>query len=355
MLNKIFAAVLCFLVLASLWGCEAGDVESEPSADIEAADTQSSHSHDFLPATCFNPKTCSCGATEGEALGHRYTEATYDAPKTCQHCGKTVGDKLKLSESCQQVLASGRYGENFYEIVSNQYEDYTGLRIEVGVIKNNEWLLEPTVDMPFVTEENMFESNGPETGEVFYLGKGCFLSEKVKSYEYSSSDDYMYIFYNADTGAFYSTANYEWNEKDRIDSLIRSNTDDCLIIGESAVHHRGDDGEYVRTDFITLNKVDMTLGTISVYHDYAEATMCGNIAGGLFAISFGGYANYPEYYFYDLNGNIVIDLSEYKTEWQSLFFSDGECEIDIINNNGTEYTITIDKEGNVLDSVIKSD
>ena len=191
MLNKIFTVVLCFLVLVSLWGCGTSDSKSESLVDVSVADTQASHSHNFLPATCFNPKTCSCGATEGEALGHhfneatcsdaaicrrcgvkdgeplghRYTEATYDAPKTCQNCGKTVGDKLKLSDTCEQVLASGYYGDDYYEIVSNQFEDYSGLKFEVGVIKNNEWLLEPTSDMPFVTEENMFKENGPETGQ----------------------------------------------------------------------------------------------------------------------------------------------------------------------------------------------
>jgi len=115
-----------------------------------------------------------------------------------------------------------------------------------------------------------------------------------------------------------------------------------------------DGNKYVRTDFTTLNKVDMTLGTISVYHDYEQAIMKGNISNGLFSVSF-DVSNYPALYFYDLNGNMVIDLSEYKTGWQWPFFSNGECEIEIINNNDTEYIITIDKEGNVLDSVKKSD
>ena len=36
------------------------------------------HQHTWVEATCTEPKTCSeCGETEGEALGHQFSEATY--------------------------------------------------------------------------------------------------------------------------------------------------------------------------------------------------------------------------------------------------------------------------------------
>lgn len=95
--------------------------------------------HTWENATCTTPKTCSvCNQTEGEPLEHTYTnscdttcdvcsnsrsiehtysstcddkcnicetertgdgsheysEATHDAPATCQHCGKTIGEKI---------------------------------------------------------------------------------------------------------------------------------------------------------------------------------------------------------------------------------------------------------------------
>lgn len=51
--------------------------------------------HRFSEATCENPKTCTvCGATEGAALGHVYTEATCLEPKICTVCGKTEGSAL---------------------------------------------------------------------------------------------------------------------------------------------------------------------------------------------------------------------------------------------------------------------
>ena len=49
--------------------------------------------HDWVEATCTEPKTCSrCGETEGEPLGHNWIEATYETPKTCSRCGATEGE-----------------------------------------------------------------------------------------------------------------------------------------------------------------------------------------------------------------------------------------------------------------------
>ena len=52
------------------------------------------HEHEWAEATCSTPKTCSCGETEGEALGHDWTEATCTAPATCKTCEATDGEAL---------------------------------------------------------------------------------------------------------------------------------------------------------------------------------------------------------------------------------------------------------------------
>lgn len=50
------------------------------------------HVHDWQPATCTAPKTCSvCQAVEGEANGHSWVDATCTAPKTCSVCQATEG------------------------------------------------------------------------------------------------------------------------------------------------------------------------------------------------------------------------------------------------------------------------
>ena len=51
--------------------------------------------HDWDDATCTTPKTCSvCKVTEGNALGHDWDDATCTAPKTCSVCKVTEGDAL---------------------------------------------------------------------------------------------------------------------------------------------------------------------------------------------------------------------------------------------------------------------
>lgn len=50
-----------------------------------------SHTHEFLPATCTEPQTCVCGATEGVAPGHSWKDATCTVPKTCSSCGNQSG------------------------------------------------------------------------------------------------------------------------------------------------------------------------------------------------------------------------------------------------------------------------
>ena len=68
--------------------------ESSTTPTIEptiAPTTEPPHTHSFSAATCTAPKTCSCGATEGEANGHNWKDATCSDPKTCTVCGTTSG------------------------------------------------------------------------------------------------------------------------------------------------------------------------------------------------------------------------------------------------------------------------
>ena len=61
------------------------------TAPTTAPTTEPPHTHIFSAATCTTPKTCSCGATEGEANGHNWKDATCSDPKTCTVCGTTSG------------------------------------------------------------------------------------------------------------------------------------------------------------------------------------------------------------------------------------------------------------------------
>ncbi len=68
--------------------------EVTTSNDTQAEPIEPEHVHVFADATCTSPKTCSCGATEGDALEHKWEEATCAKPKTCSVCGATDGDAI---------------------------------------------------------------------------------------------------------------------------------------------------------------------------------------------------------------------------------------------------------------------
>ena len=65
---------------------------AEPATEpATAPTTEPPHTHSFSAATCTTPKTCSCGATEGDANGHNWKDATCSDPKICTVCGTTSG------------------------------------------------------------------------------------------------------------------------------------------------------------------------------------------------------------------------------------------------------------------------
>lgn len=83
------------------------DVTLEPTCTSEGSKTSACHcgytetesipelGHKYSEATCEAPATCEgCGATEGEPLEHEYSEATCASPATCKYCKETVGSTL---------------------------------------------------------------------------------------------------------------------------------------------------------------------------------------------------------------------------------------------------------------------
>ena len=62
-----------------------------------APTTKPPHTHTFSAATCTEPKTCNCGATEGSANGHSWQDATCVKPKTCTVCNTTSGSTTSHS------------------------------------------------------------------------------------------------------------------------------------------------------------------------------------------------------------------------------------------------------------------
>ena len=70
-----------------------------PTTEATEAPTAPVHIHSFRSATCTEPKTCECGATEGSAKGHDWKEATCTDPETCKDCGTKEGSATGHSYS----------------------------------------------------------------------------------------------------------------------------------------------------------------------------------------------------------------------------------------------------------------
>lgn len=67
------------------------------------------HKHSYSAATCTQPKKCSCGATEGSALGHKWVDATCTVQKACSVCkatsGSALGHNYDIDGVCTQCKA----------------------------------------------------------------------------------------------------------------------------------------------------------------------------------------------------------------------------------------------------------
>ena len=318
--------------------------------------------HDFGEASCEKPATCTrCGEIRGEALGHEYTGGTSSTPATCSRCGKTRDlsePGPKLSETCDAVLASGYDTQgNYYELVANETEDYSGTTIEIGIIKNNSWVLPMSSDMVFIGDDGLLKGHqGNFSGSIFdipyyveikYIGCGCF--------SYSPANAII----NTNTGAVYQgeygrpIVNFGDHDP--------NGREDIVIV-------EGGYGEYLHA----INTETMELvcelpfksggNPLKEFLPYSE---------GMFACLARSHFNNEAQGFYDLNGNKVIDLGKYtltQLVWEGdeiynanfqrdfakreiLVFDHGACTFTIRNDQGTLYCITINTLGEVIDSV----
>lgn len=89
------------------------------------------HTHSYSGATCTSPEKCSCGATNGSALGHKWQDATCKAPKTCSVCKKAEGNKAEhivegtTCKWCKQVVEvnPSNFNANVpYSCISKRYD-----------------------------------------------------------------------------------------------------------------------------------------------------------------------------------------------------------------------------------------
>ena len=252
----------------------------------------------------------------------------------------------RLSDECDKVLAIG-YSTNgsFYELVANETEDYNGTRIVMGVIENNSWLIPLTSDSPFISDSGLLVRTGGYEMSIF---------DKSVVFDYVGSDCFTIRFYSC------RTASAIWNIKNNIGYVAAENDDYELLITDKAtgITHTYDEGifmlqrghgstvKYLKTD--TMDCCDYSLEFSDNWYPFSN---------GLFAVQRDG--------FYNLKGERVISLDDYDIYYSNtsaytqtgetitpcLIFNNNKCDIPIKNDQGTNYIITIDTTGKVINSV----
>lgn len=90
------------------------------------------HEHDWIDATCTEPRTCSiCKETEGEPLGHKWDDPTCLTPMKCSVCGITQGYRAEhtfVSATCtkpEHCSVCGKKAHWYSLPLSHKWEDAT--------------------------------------------------------------------------------------------------------------------------------------------------------------------------------------------------------------------------------------
>lgn len=90
------------------------NTNSKPANNTNSNPSNSNkHAHSYSKATCTKPAICSCGVTNGSALGHNWKAATCKAPKTCSICGKTEGLKADHTYKNEKCTLCGEKSANY--------------------------------------------------------------------------------------------------------------------------------------------------------------------------------------------------------------------------------------------------
>lgn len=116
------------------------------------------HQHTWQDATCTEPKTCSeCGATEGEALGHEYSEE--DKAATCTEPGKKAFTCERCGDSYSEETGEPAKGHTPGEATLNTVQKKQVVRCTTcGEILEEQEITREAIDAAMATEQVTLDS-----------------------------------------------------------------------------------------------------------------------------------------------------------------------------------------------------
>lgn len=258
----------------------------------------------------------------------------------------------ELAKSCQKIIGSGAdKNGDIYEIVANVNEDYQGSQLVVGVIKNSQWLIELTDESPYIID-GFWDASGKNIDKIRcnYLSNGTFYEDYYRGTSFNSYDGD-----NFDDGIL-NLWNVESNKTLYLENLMLGNgtiypctnlnTNDKLVL----IKREG----YMTYDntLMLLNTDNLSISELYTVRDSEPYYTYSQISDGLFYVPLDFPNSKRIGTFYNENGEKVFDLSEYDTDKTDVVsvgdFENGQCTIYNRIENGTEFKIVIDKQGNMI-------
>ena len=306
----------------------------------------------ILVLACLVTVCSGCGFTENRHNSYRSTGSN---------------DQTRLSDSCGYLLCSGTsVSGDYYELVANQEETSQGFNITVGVIKNNTWQYPLSADFPFLGDDGLFHISVSLAGEsgtslaeankvigsIYFIDCGAFLMDGSRAVNSLLGYENFKVIFQCET-----KKSFEVNCEDT--SLLYLKSEPTFYNGqvERYGHITTESGNLVMyTDVSDTASADLELRTydwsLLNVNTLTETPIANGVVGchpvsvlseGLFFAT--------DKCFYDMNCKKVIDLSSYDIDmWYNddIWFESGECTFIAENELGTEFFVTIDKQGNVL-------
>ena len=154
--------------------------------------------HNFKAATCTAPKTCTvCGAKEGAAKGHIWKSATCSTPKTCIVCNAVEGTALghgSLNGACQycgKISFTSGYDKVAYYIKNNGIFDQFSTYSLIHDHGNSITLLS------YHTSIDMFTVNN-----VYYFDDGSYETVQIQIKRGYSVYEYSYVYFDGTKDTF---------------------------------------------------------------------------------------------------------------------------------------------------------
>lgn len=293
-----------------------------------------------------------CGTTKTDSYANNTpTESKPDSTQSSDESTQiesesdTETSTERLSDSCDKIIfdALDLDNDDYYQLVANQQEDYNSVKTQVGVIKNNEWLVPLTSDIPFVEEDGTFLGLYAKSiykmsrDQFHYIGNGCITYECYYQ---------NHLVYNAETQKYYF--NQEYGTNFTLPKEHKLSADDPLLITKFANY-----GESATVEILDTNTMESKRVDVQYPSDFGiDGKSVHAISEGRFAIVTENNS-YGKIAFYDITGRMIFSSRCIFDKYYTPEFVNEKCVFKVLNDADTVFITTIDTEGKVIYSVEK--